>query len=139
MKQRSLEDFFDALRSNQRANRAIFRQWYAIIERIDNCFVRAGKNLVNPKPPMTGVLLLRCQYAFKTAAGMALAGQVVEVFPILRSVLEYASYCLTIYEKPALQGVFILRHAGEAEKRSQKEAFKMSAIRGGVARHDAKF
>ena len=29
---------------------------------------------------MTGAFLLRCQYAFKTAAGMAFAGQVVETF-----------------------------------------------------------
>jgi hypothetical protein len=50
MTQRSLEDFFDALRSSQCANRVIFSRWYAIIERIDERLVRAGKNLINPKP-----------------------------------------------------------------------------------------
>ncbi|MGB7973404.1 MAG: hypothetical protein WCF81_03435 [Roseiarcus sp.] len=60
-------------RLNPQANRLEFPQWYAIVERID-CFVRAGKNLINPKPVVTGALLLRSQYAFKTAAGMARSG-----------------------------------------------------------------
>ena len=87
---------------------------------------------------MSAVLLNRCQYAFKTASGMALAGQVVEVFPILRSVLEYAGYCLTIHETPELQRVFIFRHASDAEMKAQKKAFTMRAVREVVARHDAK-
>ena len=96
MTERSLQGFFDTLRSAQQANRAIFADWYDIIERIDRCFVRVGENLINPKPVMTGNLLLRCKYAFRTAAGMALAGQIVEAFVMQRSVLEYAGYCLVI-------------------------------------------
>ena len=45
---------------------------------------------------MTGVVLLRSQYAYKAAAGMALAGQVAEAFVIMRSCLEYAGYALRI-------------------------------------------
>jgi hypothetical protein len=59
MTERSLQDFFDLLRSAQQANRLKFPDWYEIIEGIDRCFARAGKNLINPKPPMTGNLLLR--------------------------------------------------------------------------------
>jgi hypothetical protein len=87
---------------------------------------------------MTGMLLLRCQYAFKTAAGMALGGQVVEVFAMLRSVLEYAGYCLTIYETPDLESVFIGRHTGTGAMKAQKEATKISSIRTAIARHDVK-
>jgi hypothetical protein len=134
----SLQKFLDTIHANQQANRVNFPQWYAIIERIDECFVRAGKNLTNPKPVITGNLLLRCQYAFKTGAGMALAGQVVEVFVMLRSALEYAGYCLTIYETPALENVFIGRHMSASEMRAQKEAFKISAIRAAIRRHDEK-
>lgn len=134
----TLQKFFDMVRSNQQANRINFSQWYAIIEKIDECFARAGKNLVNPKPVMTGVLLLRCQYAFKAAAGLALAGQVVEVFAILRSVLEYAAYCLTIFETPALESVFLSRHHGVNEMKAQRDAFKVSAVRETICRHDAK-
>ena len=134
----SLQEFFDVVHSNQRANRINFPQWYTFIERIDDCFARAGANLINPTPVLTGMLLLRCQYAFKTAAGMALAGQIVEPFAILRSVLEDAGYCLTIYETPALESVFISRHFGVEEMRAQKDAFKISVIRAVIGRYDAK-
>jgi hypothetical protein len=134
MAKRTLEDFFDALRASQRANRKIFPDWYAIIARIDDCFVRAGSNLVDPEPLMTGPLLLRCQYAFKAAAAMALAGQAADVFPVLRSVLEYAGYCLVISETPALENVFVLRHAGGAAMKEQRDAFQIKAIKGAVCR-----
>jgi hypothetical protein len=137
MAERTLEDFFDVVRSNQRANREGFPEWYAIIERIDTCFVRAGSGLVDPDPVMAAVLLLRCQYAFKAAAAMALAGQAAEAFPAIRSVLEYAGYCLVIAETPSLQSVFSLRHAGEVEKRAQKDAFQIRAVKDAVARRSA--
>jgi hypothetical protein len=136
MTESSLQTFFAMVQWNQNANRINFPQWYKTIEQIDDCFVRVGKNLINPKPVMTANLLLRCQYAFKTAAGMALAGQVVEVFAMLRSVLEYAGYCLTIYENPALESVFVSRHKDSDAMKTQKEAFKISAVRAAIARHD---
>ena len=138
MRDHSLQSFLDMVHANQKANRINFPKWYEIIDRIDDCFVRAGMNLINPKPVMTGNLLLRCQYAFKTAAGMALAGQVVEVFVTLRSVLEYAGYCLTIFETPALEGVFLGRHAGVDEMKAQKEAFKINAVRAAIGRYNTK-
>ena len=69
-----------------------------------------GKNLVNPKPVMTGPLFLRSQYAYKTAAGMALAGQIVEAFVMLRSCLEYSGYAIAIFAAPTLEEVFLKRH-----------------------------
>jgi hypothetical protein len=136
MTERSLQEFFDTLRSAQRANRAKFPVWYDIIERTDRCFVRAGENLINPEPAMTGILLLRCQYAFKTAAGMALAGQVVETFVMQRSVLEYAGYCLVICKTPSLEGVFLGRHTSTEAMTAQKEAFKIRPVKLAVRRCD---
>jgi hypothetical protein len=52
-----------------------FSRWYQIMEQMDDCFVQAGEHLIDPKPLMTGSLLLRCQYAFKTTAGLALGGK----------------------------------------------------------------
>jgi hypothetical protein len=138
MTERSLQEFFDTLRSAQRANRAKFPVWYDIIERIDGCFVRAGKNLVKLESPMTGAFLLRCQYAFKTAAGMALAGQVVEAFVMQRTVLEYAGYALLIGETPSLEGVFLGRHTSEKAMKTQKEAFKVGLVKVAVRRCDTK-
>jgi hypothetical protein len=135
---RSLQEFFDTLRSAQQANRANFPEWYDILEWIDRCFVRVGENLINPKPVLTANLLLRCQYAFKTAAGMALAGQVVETFVMQRSVLEYAGYCLVIFEDPSLEGVFLLRHANAETMETHKDKFTIGAAKRAVRRRDGK-
>ena len=136
MTERSLQEFFDTLHSTQQANRAKFPVWYDIIERIDRCFVRAGKNLVKLQSPMTGAFLLRCQYAFKTAAGMALAGQVVEAFVMQRSLLEYAGYALLICKTPSLEGVFLGRHANTKAMKTQREAFKIGPVKVAVRRCD---
>jgi hypothetical protein len=82
--------------------------------------VLGGKNLVNPKPVMTGPLFLRSQYAYKTAAGMALAGQIVEAFVMLRSCLEYSGYAIAIFAAPTLEEVFLKRHFDAAGMKAQK-------------------
>ncbi|MBB5373992.1 hypothetical protein [Acidocella aromatica] len=134
----TLAKFLEMVRSNQLANRSNHADWYAIIKTIDDCFVRGGANLVNPQPVMGGILFLRCQYAFKTAAGMALAGQVTEVFVMLRSVLEYAGYALLIHDNAALQDVWLGRHVSPTDKRAQKDAFRISDVKSAVKRHDAR-
>ncbi len=78
-----LTRFLDAAYSNQGANVANFAEPYGFIQRVHHCLSIAGKNLINPKPIMTGVLFLRSQYAYKAAAGMALSGQVVEAFAMM--------------------------------------------------------
>lgn len=136
MTERSLQDFFDTLRLAQQANRAKFPDRYNVIERIDRCFVRTGENLINPEPAMTGILLLRCQHAFKTAAGMALAGQVVETFVMQRSVLEYAGYALLICKTPPLEGVFLGRHTSKKAMQTQRDAFTIGPVKVAVRRCD---
>jgi hypothetical protein len=89
----NLTQFLNRVHLNQKANVAKFAEPYRLIRQVNECLSIAGKNLVNPKPAITGVLFLRSQYAYKTAAGMALAGQVVETFVMLRSCLEYAGLC----------------------------------------------
>jgi hypothetical protein len=72
MTEDSLWRFFDMVHANQKANCINFAEWYDILKRIDECFVRAGENLnyseenlLYPKTEttITGNLLLRCQYA----------------------------------------------------------------------------
>src|SRR5579863_279048 len=99
----NLTKFLETAHANQQANLVNFQAPYTILQKINDCMVRAGENLVNPNPVICGVLLLRCQYAYKTAVGLALAGQVVETFTMIRSALEYAGYALVIFEKPSSQ------------------------------------
>jgi hypothetical protein len=92
----NLTQFFELIAHNQKANAAKFSTPFLLLRRVNICLSTAGKNLINPKPMMAGVLFLRCQYTFQAAAGMALAGQAVETFVMMRSCLEYAGYALAI-------------------------------------------
>lgn len=133
-----LSQFLDRIHANQQANSVNFAGPYTVIEKIDGCFAKAGKNLIKPQPVMCGVFLLRSHYAFRTATGLALSGQVVEAFVMIRSVLEYAGYGLTIFADPTLERVFTDRHLGADEMKRQKEAFKISAVRATVEGFDKK-
>lgn len=133
----NLTQFFDMADRNRRANREKYAYWYGKIARIDAALVLAGKNLSHGKPVMVGPLLNRCQYALKTATGLALAGQVVECFVLLRSALEYAAYGLTIFEQPALEEIFVNRHMSPADAAAMKSKFKISEVRTSIGRHDA--
>jgi hypothetical protein len=136
--ERTLQEFFDTLCEAQQANRTKFADWYGVIERIDRCFVRAGKNLIKIQSPMSGAFLLRSQSAFAAAAGMALAGQVVETFVVQRSVLEYAGYCLVIHKTPSLEGVFLARHTSASAVKKQKEVFTIGAVKVAIRQCDTK-
>jgi hypothetical protein len=134
----SLAKFLELARSNQLAMQSMQPDWYAVIETIDSSFVRVGKNLVNPQPAMLGVLFLRCLYAFRTAAGLALAGQAIEVFVILRSVLEYAGYALLIHDEPKLENIWLSRHVSQLEKSTQKNSFTISKVKAALKRYDSR-
>jgi len=136
--QDDLSKFLDMVHTNQIANRVAFGDWYEVISKINDLLAKVGKNLVNPSPVMAGIFLLRAQYALKTAAGLALAGQVVETFVMMRSVLEYAGYGLVIFETPVLQNVFMNRHQSEAEMALQKNKFKIGEVRLTIGRFDQK-
>lgn len=133
-----LTRFLQVVNSNQIANVANFPEPYSLMQRINNCFSTAGENLVNPRPMMTGPLFLRSQYAYKTTVGMALAGQVVEAFVMMRSCLEYAGYALLMFEDPTLEEVFLKRHFDDASMKNQKQKFKISEVRAVIDKFDPK-
>src|SRR6516165_1202714 len=96
----NLIPFLELVAANQKANIANFPDPYQLIRRVNICLSKAGKNLINPKPVLAGLMLPCCEYAYKAAAGMALSGQVAEAFIMMRSCLEYAGYALTIFQDP---------------------------------------
>jgi hypothetical protein len=139
---KSLARFLEVVSQNQRANILRFPESYKIIQRIDGCFVDASRNIVDPKPTLVGPFFLRTHYAFKTSAGMSLAGQVVESFVMMRSCLEYAGYALAIFADPKLDSirareeVFIRRHFDAGSLKAQKEEFTMSNVRQAISSLD---
>lgn len=132
-----LMQFLEMVHQNQQGNCERFPEAYNLIQRVDNCFVVAAENLVNPKPVTTGILFLRSQYAYKAAAGMALAGQVIEAFPMMRLCLESAGYALAIFAEPTKERVFLDRHVNDASMRAQKQNFNIPKIIPVISGFDA--
>jgi hypothetical protein len=133
-----LTHFLDVVHSNQIGNFARFPEPYAIMRRVNDCYVRAGNDLVDPRPMMTGPMFHRSQYAYKTAVGMTLAGQVVESFVIGRSCLEYAGYALAIFDNPELEDVFLKRHFDESSKKQQRGKFQIGELTKVISKYDEK-
>jgi hypothetical protein len=134
----NLIPFFDLVASNQKGSIRAFPEQYELLRRVNVCLSTAGQKLVNPKPLMCAILFLRCQYAYKAAAGMSLSGQAVEAFVMARSCLEYAGYALAIFRNPALEVVFSKRHLSDADMQAQKEAFRISEIKEVIESFDPK-
>lgn len=133
----NLSEFLEVAHGNQPLNRIRFPDEYSLLARVNACFVAAvGPALVDPKPMMVGVLFLRSQYAYKTAAGHALGGQPVEAFVMMRSCLEYAGYAAAMFADPTLESVFLSRHFDEPSKKLQKAKFQISGIREVLAGFD---
>jgi hypothetical protein len=137
-KDKSLAHFFETVYRNQQGNRDRFPERYRIIQRVDDCFAAAGKNLGDAQPIFTGPMFLRSQYAYKAAAGMTLAGQFSESFVLMRSCLEYAGYALLIFTDPRLEEIFLNRHADDASKNVQRRTFEISTITKAIAGFDKK-
>jgi hypothetical protein len=133
-----LTQFLDRVNSNQKVNHARFPKPVQVMTRVNDCFSLAGKNLRNPEPVISGVLFLRAQYAYKSAVGMALSGQIVEAFVMMRSCLEYSGYALVIFADPSLQEVFTNRHIDDASMKAQKEKFTIREVKNVIGAFDGK-
>jgi hypothetical protein len=133
----NLSKFLDVVHSNQKANFVNFGEPYAVLLRINDSFYKLGKHLGNARPVMVATLCLRCQYAYKGAAGLALSGQVVEAFALIRSTLEYAGYGLMIFRDPPLETAFINRHQTDADMRAHKQTFNVGKVKSTIASYDS--
>lgn len=138
-----LTRFLKELHRHQAANRERFAGPYRLMQRVNDCFVTAQQALVDPKPVLPAVLCLRSQYAFKAAAGMALASQVGEAFAMMRLCLEHAGYALAIFAEPnqnstpTKEQIFLNRHRDEASKKLQRQEFMITNICEIIAKFDS--
>lgn len=73
--------------------------------------------------PVPAVLAINSYYSFLGATRIALSGQLVAVFPLIRHCLECACYAYLMTEKPELNQVWSDRHNGSDELRSCRKTF----------------
>ena len=136
-KDTSLAHFLETIHRNQQCVQDRFPERYRTIQRVDDCFAAgAAKHLGDVKPMFTGPMFLRSHYAYKTAAGMTLAGQFCESFVLMRSCLEYAGYAIRLFADPSLEEVFLNRHTDKASKNALRKNFEISTITNAISGFD---
>lgn len=98
---------------------------FKTLERIDLCFNVLLQSNSNNKISLFP-FLHRSHSAFRASAYKAMSGQVADVYPTLRSLLEYALYSCLIAENPDLAKIFYKRSDSEKAKRKVRQVFKIS-------------
>jgi hypothetical protein len=127
-----LSKFWNAARANQFAVFVNKRPAYERLAAIDRAFLEVSKRWTNPQSEIAAMLFLRCHSAFRTAAGHAASGQVVESHVMNRAVLEAAAYALHIFRKPDLGMVWLNRHQDEASGEAARNAFSHRKVLAAV-------
>lgn len=125
--QDGLSLFWEAGRNNQFGTFVKKRPIFDKLVGIDNAFTMVSKKWVNPDP-IAALLFVRCHAAFKTASGLAAAGQAAEACVMLRSMLEYAAYALHINRNPQLGRVWLNRHQNKASIKASRNAFSHNKV-----------
>jgi hypothetical protein len=119
-----LTKYLDHARQNQHATFANKRDAMAKLVNIDAQFAKVTKGWLNPTSEVAAMLFLRCVGAFRTACGLAMAGQAAECYVQCRSVLEYAGYAVHVHRDPSLGKVWLDRHEDEAGMKASKKSFQ---------------
>ena len=116
--------FLNAARDNQHATFHGKREAMAKLIAIDAQFVKVSNYWLNPKSEIEAMLFLRCHAAFRTAAGLAMAGQMVEVCVQNRAMMENAGYSVHIHRNRALEKVWLDRHKSATDLKASRKAFR---------------
>jgi hypothetical protein len=108
---------------------------------VDECFGRVGKNWLNPPNLMTPHFFFRSHSAFRSASEHALAGQAADMFPLVRTCLEYAGYALLIFKNPCLEETWLRRHDDADSPAIVRRKFAIGQVQAQIEktdRHNAK-
>lgn len=105
---------------------------------IDRCFMTVSDNWLNPRPAIPASFLFRSHAAFRGACEHATAGQIAEVFPLVRTTLEYAAYALFINDTPDAARLWLQRHNDAASKKAVAQAFQVKHLRAAISKRNRK-
>jgi Zn-finger nucleic acid-binding protein len=128
-----LTAFIEAAHRNQYAT--FFRKRPATqrLVAIDSEFAKVTKGWVNPASEILAMLFVRCHGAFRTSAGLAMAGQAAETYVQCRAMLEQGAYAVHIHRDPSLGMVWLDRHESVKQMAAQKSTFSYSRVAASVA------
>ena len=123
-----LSKFLENAHQNQYATFVNKRDAMAKLSAIDALFAKVTTGWINPENPFLAMLFIRCLGAYRTACGLAMAGQAAECYVQCRSALEYAAYAVHINCDPSLEAIWIDRHRDEASVKASRKVFQHSAV-----------
>ena len=133
----SLSDFIHVAFTNTLATFVHKKQAFDRLLKIDGALKKVGENLHNAENPLAALLLHRSHSAFLASCRLAMSGQAVDTFPVLRSCLEYALYALHINANPAFAEVWLRRHDNVEALREVKQLFKHGRVMETLLKRDA--
>lgn len=119
-------EYFDAWRRNQLATFQQRRPAFNRVRDIDAIFLRLAENLDDTEHTAPALFFYRAHAAFRAAVGLAMAGQNVEVFPLLRNCLEQSLYAYYIFKSPPRHRIWADRHESADALKAVKKTFVLS-------------
>lgn len=92
--------------------------------------LRDPPNLVTPH------LGFRSHANFRAVCEHALAGQLGDMFPMVRACLEAAAYAVHLHDNPDLTEAWLRRHDPDGMKAFKEGKFSQAAVRGSIAQRE---
>lgn len=133
-----LTSYLEQSHQNRLATFANKREQVDRLISIDRCFVIISEGWLNPKKIVQPMLFLRSHAAFRSACEHALATQVVETFPLVRTCLEYAAYALFIDNEPNAAEIWLNRHNSAEARQAVVKAFQVGPLRKAIEKRNRK-
>lgn len=101
---------------------------YELCHRVDRAFFKVATHMLEPKDLLAPFLVMRSHSAYRAACQLAMAGQAVEAFPVLRLCLECSLYALHINRNPGFGEIWLRRGENEASKQLCRKNFQLFKV-----------
>ena len=128
-----LAQYIDSWRRNQLATFQQKSGAYRRLRDVDALFLRLADNLDNTDQTAPALFFYRAHAAYRAAVGLAMAGQIVEVFAVLRNCLEQGLYAYFIFKSPDRYDVWSERHESPEALKAVRRLFVVTDMLATVA------
>jgi hypothetical protein len=133
-----ISDYLENAQRNRFGTFVLMPKEFKLLTLIDRLILDMIDKWQDPTHRLELFFLFRSHSAFRVSCQNALSGAAVETYVSIRSCIEFAGYCLMIFEKPELKQVWMSRHDSDACRTEVRNAFTAGKMLSSVTRFDAK-
>jgi len=130
--------FLELARQNELATFANLRKEYGKLRDIENELFLLIDNLRNAQPFHVGFFVLKAHCSFLGAIRCAMAGHVVETYPLLRACIEATLYALFLAGHEDRMLVWLKRNESQKAKQEVRDSFAFGKLRAELELRDSK-